>query len=87
VSSINRSPSIEELLAAAEREMAAAREAIVLAALDKQLGATPGASFALAWGTGHLPSYADALTARGYKEEAEHWITAINTRTEQTPEA
>lgn len=79
--------SIEEVLPKAEREMAAAREAIVLTALDQQLTDTPGHSFALVWGAGHLPSYADALTERGYKEEGEHWITAIDTRAGQPPEA
>jgi len=33
------------------------------------------------WGAGHLVSYDQALTERGFKSDGEQWITAIDTAT------
>jgi hypothetical protein len=79
--------SVDVILPGVNRQLATQREAVALAALDRQLTDTPEASFALVWGAGHLPSFTDALSERGYKQDDEQWITAIDAQFEQTPPA
>jgi hypothetical protein len=80
VNLITGDTSLDAVFPGAELKLAGVREGIVLAALDKQLAATPDASIALVWGAAHLPSYAKQLAKRGFKQDDERWVTAIDER-------
>ncbi|MBS2964950.1 hypothetical protein KGA66_17975 [Actinocrinis puniceicyclus] len=64
-----------------EATLARVREGKVVAALDRQLAAEPDAHIVVVWGAGHLVSYDEALTERGYKSDDEQWLTAIDVAT------
>lgn len=68
----------ESAFPGAERQLATLRETIALAAVDVRLATEPGADIALVWGAAHLPGFSEGLALRGYKEESETWMTAID---------
>lgn len=61
-----------------EATLAQVREGKVLAALDEQLATEPDAHVVIVWGAGHLVSFDQALTERGYKTDDEQWLIAID---------
>lgn len=73
--------SRSDLITGDELKMQMYREAIAMAAVDLYLALSPGKDIALFWGTGHMPGFRSAFTARGYQHEDEQWITAVNSMT------
>lgn len=71
----------DSVLPGVERQLAMLRETIALAAVDVRRAVEPHAHVVLVWGAAHLPGFSRGLAARGYKEDGERWLTAIDPAT------
>jgi hypothetical protein len=69
---------IESIFPGVERQVATWRETVALAAVDVRRALEPEAHIVLLWGAGHLPGFTRALTTRGFKEDGQRWINAID---------